>query len=39
VYLASRESEYLTGAELRLDGGQTAKGADLRQLFATTPGR
>jgi len=39
VYLASRESEYLTGAELRLDGGQTAKGADLRQLFAPTPER
>jgi NAD(P)-dependent dehydrogenase (short-subunit alcohol dehydrogenase family) len=32
TYLASIESEYVTGAEFDLDGGQRAKGMDLREL-------
>jgi NAD(P)-dependent dehydrogenase (short-subunit alcohol dehydrogenase family) len=32
VYLASPESEYVTGARFDIDGGQRAKGVDLREL-------
>jgi NAD(P)-dependent dehydrogenase (short-subunit alcohol dehydrogenase family) len=38
LYLACRESEFVTGAEFQVDGGSLAKGLDMRELFSDFAG-